>query len=129
MKALSLQQPWAWLICAGIKDVENRDWRTNYRGRVYIHASKAKDARSIAAKGFSEMWMLERLDKEQVIRYITEPKIRGAIIGEVDIIDCVAESESKWFAGKYGFILENPTLYEKPIYCKGALGFFEPRLI
>lgn len=26
MKALSFKQPWAWLICAGYKDVENRDW-------------------------------------------------------------------------------------------------------
>lgn len=40
MKVLSIRQPWAWLICAGYKDVENRDWRTNYRGRILIHAPK-----------------------------------------------------------------------------------------
>lgn len=27
MKVLSIQQPWAALICAGIKDVENRTWK------------------------------------------------------------------------------------------------------
>ena len=38
MKALSIKQPWAWLICAGYKDIENRDWSTKFRGRIYVHA-------------------------------------------------------------------------------------------
>ena len=38
MKALSVRQPWAELIVAGLKDVENRTWRTDYRGPVLIHA-------------------------------------------------------------------------------------------
>jgi hypothetical protein len=52
----------------------------------------------------------------------------GAIIGEVDIIDCVTESKSPWFVGPYGFTLANPVLYDKPIPCRGMLGFFEPDL-
>ena len=32
MKILSVRQPWAWLIVAGHKDIENRKWRTSYRG-------------------------------------------------------------------------------------------------
>ena len=40
VKALSIQQPWAWLIVNGHKDIENRDWRTNFRGPVAIHAGK-----------------------------------------------------------------------------------------
>lgn len=39
MKALSIKQPWASLIAQGIKDIENRTWKTSYRGRIYIHAS------------------------------------------------------------------------------------------
>ena len=31
--ALSIRQPWAWLIVNGYKDIENRDWKTHYRGR------------------------------------------------------------------------------------------------
>ena len=34
MKAITIKQPWASLIVHGIKDIENRTWRTNYRGRV-----------------------------------------------------------------------------------------------
>ncbi len=43
MKALSIKQPWAWLICAGYKDIENRSWRiirepapSFYRGTIEL---------------------------------------------------------------------------------------------
>jgi hypothetical protein len=39
MKTLSVKQPYATLICAGVKAVENRTWKTNYRGKMLIHAS------------------------------------------------------------------------------------------
>jgi hypothetical protein len=31
--ALSIRQPWAWLICHAGKNIENRPWRTQFRGR------------------------------------------------------------------------------------------------
>lgn len=43
MKAITIKQPWASLIVVGIKDVENRTWKTNFRGRVLIHASAKAD--------------------------------------------------------------------------------------
>jgi hypothetical protein len=36
---LSIKNPWPYLIAAGVKDVENRSWTTNYRGRLLLHAS------------------------------------------------------------------------------------------
>lgn len=41
--ALSIKQPWAWLIVHGIKDIENRHWRTKFHGRFFVHASKSFD--------------------------------------------------------------------------------------
>jgi hypothetical protein len=41
-KVISIKQPYATFICAGIKTVENRTWKTNYRGRLLIHASGEK---------------------------------------------------------------------------------------
>ena len=38
MRALSIRQPWAWLIVNGHKDIENRSWRTKYRGPFLVHA-------------------------------------------------------------------------------------------
>ncbi|MCP4687042.1 MAG: ASCH domain-containing protein, partial [Desulfobacterales bacterium] len=43
MKALSIRQPWAWLIANGYKDIENRSWRTSFRGEFLIHAGKKFD--------------------------------------------------------------------------------------
>jgi hypothetical protein len=39
MKTLSIRQPFAILICRGIKTIENRTWDTTYRGKLLIHAS------------------------------------------------------------------------------------------
>ncbi len=38
MKVLSIKSGLAYLVCAGIKDVENRTWKTDYRGKLLIHA-------------------------------------------------------------------------------------------
>ena len=46
MKAISVKQPWAYLLCAGIKPIENRTWELpeKYKGkRVLIHASAKTD--------------------------------------------------------------------------------------
>lgn len=131
MKALSIRQPWAWLICKGIKDIENRDWHTEFRGRIYVHAPKFWDA--VFPEEIFDI-MVDAGQEEQIIglrdwwakEAIRTDGITSQIIGEVDIVDCIPKSQSLWFAGRYGFALANPTLYEKPILCRGRLGFFEP---
>lgn len=44
MKALTLTQPWATLVAIGAKRIETRSWRTNFRGRIAIHAAKGFQA-------------------------------------------------------------------------------------
>lgn len=39
VKVLSVKNPFAYSIIYGGKDVENRTWNTDYRGRLYIHVS------------------------------------------------------------------------------------------
>ncbi len=43
VKTLSVKQPWAALLCAGVKDVENRSWKIAHRGTLLIHASAQED--------------------------------------------------------------------------------------
>ena len=136
MKALSIRQPWAWLIIRPdiigdearalaaqtglLKGIENRDWRTALRGRIYIHASKG----------------LTRAEYDQAVEYVRTvvhasveiPPLaeleRGGIIGEAEITDCVNDSCSWWFNGEFGFVLANA----KPLPfrpCRGMLKFFE----
>ncbi len=132
MKALSIRQPWGWLVCKGYKDIENREWKLPAWGffppqRIYVHVGKTMDV-NVPALSVTEGWILERLTQEQRDEYHTTPIHRGAIIGKVDIIDCVEKHPSPWFVGRYGFVLANPFLYARPIPCKGKLGFFVPDL-
>jgi hypothetical protein len=119
MKALSVRQPWAWLIVNGYKDVENREWATERRGRIWIHTGVHRvttaeyeefvdDCRAVGIKEYPS---------------IAEFKI-GGIVGSVEIVDCVTTSNSYWFEGKYGFILQNarPTRFRPML---GKLNFFE----
>ena len=39
---LSIRQPHAWAIIMGAKDIENRSWKSNYCGRLYIHAGMSE---------------------------------------------------------------------------------------
>lgn len=94
MKALSIKQPWASLIAHGIKDIENRTWKTKFRGKIYIHAS-AKSAGNTAYLLNEEqnnffVWNTENYKTfESNLHY-------SAIIGEVEIIDCVINHPSIW---------------------------------
>ncbi len=109
MMALSVKQPWADLIVEGVKDIENRTWPTNRRGPLLIHASRQWDD-SDYAHLFGEK-------KDFVF---------GALIGIVDLVDCVTHSYSDWFEGPYGLVLENAKKFIEPFFCKGRLRFFVP---
>lgn len=122
LPSLSIRQPWAWAIVHAGKDIENRSWSTNFRGRCLIHAAKG----------------MTRLEYEECLGFahglsctrpfpsgLTLPSFgsmpRGGIVGVVDIVDCVTESPSPWFSGRFGFVLRNAR--PLPFHpCKGRLG-------
>ena len=123
MKALSVRQPWAFLIVNGYKPVENRQWWTQYRGPVLIHAAKGmtrfeyEDCADLVAavaknNGISiPMPAFEQLE-------------RGGIVGKADLVNCVSDSDSLWFTGKFGFVMANAVPLPFTPY-KGQLGFFD----
>lgn len=113
MKAISIRQPWAWLIVQGYKDVENRTWRTNYRGPILIHASKSLDP---------DLPSLRRRFLQRSIRLPIHFH-RGGIVGRARLVDCVPYHPSSWFEGPYGFVLtEAEPLTFIPL--RGALYIF-----
>ena len=115
MRALSIRQPWAWLVVNGYKHIENRTWRTGFRGRIYVHAGQR-----IVSDDYPE----QREYVSQAGIAIPVDLARGAIIGEVTITGCLSASDSPWFCGPWGFTLEDPVSYEAPIPYRGQLGFF-----
>lgn len=130
-KAISIKQPWSYLICAGIKDVENRTWATKYRGRVYIHAS-AKSVGQYFSEGVFTADQLNYLIQSKKIDLIEKVQL-SAIIGHVDIVNCISKarngkgSDSIWAEPDcFHWILRNPVLFDKPILnVKGKLSFWD----
>lgn len=133
-RALSLRQPWAWLMLRPdlvdyhereaarelglIKDVENRPLRWAFRGRILVHASATMTKADYEAAAI----LAATMDV-----YLPEPGEleRGGVVGEFTITDCVTEHASPWFFGPFGY----PVKDARPLpfrACKGMLGLFRP---
>lgn len=130
MKAITIKQPWASLIVHGIKDIENRTWpcpKKHIGKRVLIHVSKRKRCVEPTSIFTKAQFDIIRNDKRFIQGSNTNPQlIDSAIIGSVDIIDCVQNHPSVWAEkGVYNWVLANPILFEKPIPAKGKLSFWD----
>ena len=141
MRTITIKQPYASLIVEGIKDIENRTWNTKFRGRVLIHSS---------AKGACKRDDYHKLLTTRQWEYLgVVPCLNmlssnynydnAAIIGSVEIVDCVINHPSIW-ADKtiggcipnidthiiYNWVLANPILFDNPIRnVKGRLSFWD----
>jgi hypothetical protein len=105
MRTITIRQPWASLIIEGIKDIENRTWATSYRGPLLIHAGKG-------------------IDKSEWTQTLTDMPA-GAIIGTVDLIDVVRDSDSEWAeADSFHWVLANPRPLPVPVSACGKLGLW-----
>lgn len=114
--ALTIWQPWAWLIVAGFKDVENRTWWTPYRGDLWIHAGKKFDDEAFAMikERFPEIPMPAKADFKM-----------GGIVGKARLKSCTTgDHPSKWaMTGVVHWNLTDPveTTFEP---MRGAQGLF-----
>lgn len=142
MKTITIKNPWAYLICSGEKNIENRTWPTKYRGRVLVHASASPVPMKHEADVFTYAQWWQGLAPDQRILMQSNTLPNSAIIGSVEIVDCVVNHESIWaektpmaYLGKltiecqkpiYNWVLANPVLFAKPILnVKGRLSFWE----
>lgn len=128
MKALSLRQPWAWLVVHGGKHVENRGWNTKFRGDFLIHAAKGMTVEEYDSAFLFAQDVYTRLGRSVVLPPIPE-LARGGIIGRARLVDvvppCADACPHPWhMAGQYGFLLEDvrPLPF---IPWRGSLNFFE----
>lgn len=83
-RALSLHQPWAWLVVHGWKDLENRVWGTSYRGRFLIHAAKTL----LAGEYEHAVLFAREVDPSIVIPPPAELE-RGGIVGVASLVDVI----------------------------------------
>lgn len=139
MKTITIKQPWAHLICSGIKDIENRTWPTKFRGRVLVHAAVTPWGKLKPDSCFSHILTEDKFcdivcEKTMSGLYLDSYPF-GAIIGSVEIVDCVINHESIWAEKTDGYdldspiihnwVLKNPIMFPEPIPAKGKLSFWE----
>ena len=122
MKALTVKEPWASLIINGYKEYEFRSWKTNYRGRILIHAGLTLE--QDASKNF----------KDYNLNYG-----KGEIIGEATLTDCILVTDKleddlfklnplvyakSKHSRVYAWKLEDIKVYNRRIPSKGRLGLW-----
>jgi hypothetical protein len=138
VKCISLWQPWAQLVVEGHKRQETRSFKRDYRGVLYIHASKTINT---TIRQISLEWPFTE--------YITnvDSLVRGAIIGRVTLYDIITSAaatthmeqmEDEGTAEEYGFgdysagrwvwLLRDAVKFNNPIKASGQLGLWDHRL-
>lgn len=100
--ALSIKQPWAALLAAGLKTVEVRRWPTARRGRILLHAARVSDDRP-------EVWQLV----PEALRAAACQT--GGIVGACELTDCVAYRSKEAFAADQARHLNAPDWFEGPV--------------
>ena len=121
-KALTLWQPYAQAVAAGMKKYETRSWRTNYRGDLLIHAS------------------VRPISKEYCVlakRYGLRDCPMGVIVGKVKLVDCILMTPEfiaaqcnkeidwgDWQVGRYAWEFAELEVFKEPIPAKGRQGLW-----
>jgi len=98
MKALTIHQPWANLIAHGAKQYETRSWRTNYRGRIAIHASKLIIPKTflwafpfpedLLADALGIYRRLESESRDSFCERLVDSDDYGAVVATAELVDC-----------------------------------------
>lgn len=119
MKALSVLQPWAWLIKKGHKTIETRTWPTAYRGDILIVSSK-KPIDKVCLKVFEEKF-----------GPIFDMGQYGLALCIVNLIVCrpMTKADEKSaccpiYDGAYSWMLSNLRVIQ-PFSVKGKLGIYD----
>jgi|MTBAKSStandDraft_1061840.scaffolds.fasta_scaffold01338_30 hypothetical protein len=120
MKAISIKQPWAWLIANGYKTVENRKWYTAHRGDLLIHASKSKEDLERDLEYVRQTFGIG-IDPDQLIF--------GQVLAVADLIACTKEPKERidqyWHdKGNFAWILRKIRQID-PFVVRGRLNLFE----
>lgn len=146
MKTLSIRQPYATLIAEGIKDIENRSFKTNFRGTFLIHASGLWHERLKTGELFTNDQFNKIADHQAkkifdenqkflgTFRYLgakdcENPLPVGAIIGKAKLVDCVMNHDSIWAEKDseinrndldakniWNWVLEDAILFDEPFF-------------
>ncbi len=122
-RAITLKQPWAWLMLYGPKRIENRPWKPWPQAigqRIYVHQGKAWD----------------EMGAEYIRRVMPELEFPAlartqGILGSFVVNGCLdkrwdvpAVGQEQWFFGPFGWLTSEPRALERPVTARGAQGLW-----
>ena len=147
MRGLSIRHPWAWAIVHAGKRIENRSQYFDYRGPVFIHASKIRVPKTTKVPSwFLDEWReMKRILLRAGVDIKSLPSVSfsslaaksGGIIGQARIVDCILVdgmavgpqkkrhplANDPWYTGEYGLVLQDVRPLPFVPY-RGALGLW-----
>lgn len=120
---LSIRQPYVDAILSREKLIENRDWKTQYRGPLLIHASgKHPELQTGVILGFVELVGILEHPGHQLGLYSVQKMIRTVLNRDLDL----DHIEQHWdYHSKFWWIFDNPIRFKKPIPAKGKLNLWQ----
>lgn len=123
MKCIMLKQPWAHLVATGRKTIETRTWRTRHRGPLAIAASKSWDQAGYDLLNCSSIAMPR--PREHVFGAVLATVVLREVVPYRQ--ELVMEGLFPFTAGerRFGWVLEDIKMLERPVPVKGTLGLFE----
>lgn len=138
MKALSLSQPWLWVVLYGGKRIENRKWSPPIKmlgERFALHAARSWDQgafEDLCDGEYGDIPNLPQTRAEYTFGAIGgTATLRDYLDGtQYDGIDidthpgCPAD-QRRFFFGPYGFLLDDVRPVVTPIPVRGMLGFWD----
>ncbi|TVQ18064.1 MAG: hypothetical protein EA367_15815 [Leptolyngbya sp. DLM2.Bin15] len=105
---MSIAGAWAWLIATGFKQIEQRIWKTSWRGKVLLHVSTSTEWDSSFAR----------------FGVLPEECPKAAIIGMAELTDCIWLDDLQ----VWGHCFSNPVLFETPVpNVKGNRNYWTPK--
>lgn len=125
--ALTIWQPWTWLIAEELKEFETRGWATKYRGPLAIHAA----ARKVRPSDLTSHLIDALVSRDQFSRDLP----LSAVVCVVDLVDCIPAADimdklsdrekavGLYAPGRYAWKLANVRKFPA-IPAKGAQGLW-----
>lgn len=109
MKALTVQQPWAWAIVHGGKTIENRTQAWKYRGPLAIHAGARLSQRG--AELLPDLLAETQGSADLLWEYCRAGLTYGAIIGVVQLVDVHRAQPAVTYRGE---VIGTPACCDSP---------------
>lgn len=136
LACVSVRQPWADLLAAGIKPFENRGWYCNHRGSLVIHAGKTwKDDEEDAY--IELMYKALKIKDRWRQGILARSRSRlGGFVGICNMRMCISakdwfstggleyDGEHQWFTGPYGWVITGSQMFSHVIPYRGQQGLF-----